>query len=268
MPRSTTRSGTCRLFPPPVPFWRAALGIPTCMPAKREKRVVGSSGGCVSVWFFACELGTLLLVLPHRQLRSFCSAPEYLWRLLCCGIAWTAPQALVLRPTVPFSSFMTTPPVTAGAVLGRVMAPGPPEHALDPPVSAANTIQELRAVLPAQRMIPSASCPAIPTGSPARFVLNPVGAKLPLSFVPSFAPQPRVLPAPVEIKLAPSTPVQQLPKSSNMGGRQPAPLSGGLKPAQTTIQLPANFQIPQGKQLPFWTVGLILIMALLHLLIG
>lgn len=220
------------------------------------------------MWFFAGELGTLLLVLPHRQLRSFCSAPEYLWRLLCCGIAWIAPQALVLRPPVPFSSFMTTPPVAAGAVLGRVMAPGPPKHALDPPVSAANGIQELRAVLPAQRTIPSASCAAIPTGSPARFVLNPVGAKLPLSFVPSFAPQPRVLPAPVEIKLAPSTPVQQLPKSSNMGGRQPAPLSGGLKPAQTTIQLPANFQTPQGKQLPFWTVHFVLIMALLHLLIG
>ncbi|XP_039184532.1 transcription initiation factor TFIID subunit 4B isoform X2 [Crotalus tigris] len=141
---------------------------------------------------------------------------------------------------------MTTPPVTAEAVLGRVMTPGPPEHAVDPPVSAANGIQQLRAVLPAQRTIFSAFCPAIPTSSSARFVLNPVGAKLPLSFAPSFAPQPRVLPAPVEIKLAPSTPAQQLPKSSNMGGRQPAPLSGGLKPAQTTIQLPANFQIPQG----------------------
>ncbi|ETE74136.1 Transcription initiation factor TFIID subunit 4B, partial [Ophiophagus hannah] len=31
-----------------------------------------------------------------------------------------------------------------------------------------------------------------------------------------------------------------------MGVRQPAPPSGGPKPAQTTIQLPANFQIPQG----------------------
>ncbi|XP_063155285.1 transcription initiation factor TFIID subunit 4B [Candoia aspera] len=219
------------------------------MPAKRKKRI-GGSGGCVTVWFFACELGTLLLFLPHRQLRSFCSAPEHPWRLLCCGIAWTAPQALVLCPPVPFSSFMTTPPVVATAVLGRVMAPGPPEHAAlaeDPPVNAASGIQEPQAVLPAQKTLPSACCPAIPTGSAARFVLNPVGAKLPLSLAPSFAPQPRVLPTPLESKLVPSTPVQQLPKLSHRGARQPAPPSGGPKSAQTTtIQLPANFQIPQG----------------------
>lgn len=218
------------------------------------------------MWLFACELGTLLLVLPHRQLRSFCSSPEHLWRLLCCGIARAAPQALVLCPPVPFSSFMTTPnPVAAAAVLGRVMAPGPPEHAAlaaDAPVSAASGKQEPRAVLPAQRTVSSPSCPAIPTGSPVRFVLNPVGARLPLSFVPPFAPQPRVLPAPIGIKLAPSTPGQQLSKSSNMGVRQPAPPSGGPKPAQMTIQLPANFQIPQGKQLPFLDPSF---MALLHL---
>ncbi|XP_034285530.1 transcription initiation factor TFIID subunit 4B [Pantherophis guttatus] len=219
------------------------------MPAKKKKRVGG--GGCVTVWLFACELGTLLLVLPHRQLRSFCSAPEHLCRLLCCGIAGTAPQALVLCPPVPFSSFMTTPPpvAAAAAVLGRLTAPGPPEHAAlaaDPPVSAASGKQEPRAVLPTQRTAPSPSCPAIPTGSPVRLVLNPAGARLPLSFVPSFAPQPRVLPAPIGLKVAPSTPGQQLPKSSNMGVRQAAPPSGGPKSAQMTIQLPANFQIPQG----------------------
>ncbi|KAM6455131.1 transcription initiation factor TFIID subunit 4B isoform 2-T2 [Liasis olivaceus] len=223
------------------------------MPAKRKKSIGGgggSGGRCVTVCFFACELGTLLLVLPHRQLRSSCSTPEHPRRLLCCGIAWTALQALVLCPPVPSSFFMTTPPVAATAVLGRVMAPGPPEHAAlaaDPPVNAASGSREPQAVLPAQRTVPSAACPAIPAGSAARFVLNPVGTKVPLSLVPSFASQPRVLPAPVEGKLALPTPVQQLPKSSNRGARQPAPPSGGPRPAQTmTIQLPANFQIPQG----------------------
>ncbi|XP_026526146.1 transcription initiation factor TFIID subunit 4B [Notechis scutatus] len=142
---------------------------------------------------------------------------------------------------------MTAPSPVAATVLGRVMAPGPPEHAAlaaDPPVSAASGKQEPRAVLPAQRTVPSPSCRAIPTGSPARFVLNPVGSRLPLSFVPPFALQPQVLPAaPIGIKLTPSTPGQQ---SSNMGVGQPTPPSGGPKPAQTTIQLPANFQIPQG----------------------
>lgn len=233
------------------------------MPPKKKKRV-GGSGGYVTVWLFACELGTLLLVLPHRQLRSFCSAPEHLCRLLCCGIARIAPQALVLCPPVPFSSSMTTPPVAAAAVLGRVMAPGPPEHAAlaaDPPVSAASGKQEPRAVLPTQRTAPSPSCPAIPTGSPVRLVLNPSSARLPLNF----APQPRVLPAPIGLKVAPSTPGQQLPKSSNMGVRQAASPSGGPKPAQMTIQLPANFQIPQGKPLPVLDRSF---MALLHLPVG
>ncbi|XP_070603770.1 transcription initiation factor TFIID subunit 4B isoform X2 [Erythrolamprus reginae] len=141
---------------------------------------------------------------------------------------------------------MTTPPVAVAApILGRVMAPGPPERAAlapDSPVSAAGRKRELRAAVP----VPSPSCLAIPAGSPVRFVLNPGAPRLPLSFPPSLAPQPRVLPATIGIKVAPSATGQQLPTSNNMGVRQPAPPSGGPKPAQMTIRLPANFQIPQG----------------------
>ncbi|XP_061453478.1 transcription initiation factor TFIID subunit 4B isoform X2 [Rhineura floridana] len=149
---------------------------------------------------------------------------------------------------------MTTPPVALTVALARVMPSGPPEHAAlaagTPVVNGAGGLRAAPAVVRAQSTVPSASCLVIPAGSPT-IALNAAGAKVPVSLVSSsVSQQPRVVPAPVEAlvgKIAPATPVQQLPKPSSGGARLPTPHPVASKAPQTmTIQLPANFQIPQG----------------------
>ncbi|XP_053105445.1 transcription initiation factor TFIID subunit 4B [Hemicordylus capensis] len=150
---------------------------------------------------------------------------------------------------------MSAPPVAAtaaAAALGRVMPTGPPEHAAlaaGPPVNGAGGLPAAPAVLRAQGTAPPVSCPVTPTGS-AVVTLNITGIKAPLKMTPSISQQPRVVSTPVGTlvaKVAPGIPVQQLPKPSSGGAGSAAPHPVAAKaPQTTTIQLPANFQVPQG----------------------
>ncbi|KAF7246106.1 Transcription initiation factor TFIID subunit 4B [Varanus komodoensis] len=224
-----------------------------------------ASAGCRSglAGEAACALGIPLLPLPHRRPRSLRAAPGHPWRLLCCGVAWTVLQAVVLYPSVPTSSSMTTPPAVAAApALERVMPPGPPENAAlraGPPVNGADGRRLAPAVSPAQSIVPSVSCPVTPSEKPA-VTSNPAGGKVPLRLV-----QPRAMPAaPVETlvgKGVPTAPLQQLPKPSGVDVKLPVPLPAASKTPQTTIQLPANLQIPQGAVLVRSNTGQLMLLS-------
>lgn len=146
-------------------------------------------------------------------------------------------------------------PVAVTAALGRVMPAGPPEHAAvaaGPPVNGASGLLDAPPLLSPQGPLPAASCPVTPRAS-APVALSIVGSKVPLSLVSSASQQPRVVSTPVGTlvtKVAPVAPVQQLAKPSSGEVRLAAPHPVASKAPQTTIlQLPTNFQIPQGKEL-------------------
>uniref|UniRef100_A0A8C0G8U4 TATA-box binding protein associated factor 4b n=1 Tax=Chelonoidis abingdonii TaxID=106734 RepID=A0A8C0G8U4_CHEAB len=104
--------------------------------------------------------------------------------------------------------------------------------------------------LPALSTVPPASVSAAgaPAGAQA-VALSHAVTKVPISLVPAVTQQSRVVTAPVGTlvaKVATVTAAQQPPKNSS-GPRLAAPQTVAPKaPQTTTIQLPANFQIPPG----------------------
>uniref|UniRef100_A0A8D0H1A2 TATA-box binding protein associated factor 4b n=1 Tax=Sphenodon punctatus TaxID=8508 RepID=A0A8D0H1A2_SPHPU len=101
------------------------------------------------------------------------------------------------------------------------------------------------AVLGAPSTVPSALSAAPPMGSPA-VALSTTVTKAPISLVAAVSQQSRVVPAAMGSVVATVTPAQQLAKTPSVP-RLPAPQVVAPKAQQTTtIQLPANFQIPPG----------------------
>lgn len=141
---------------------------------------------------------------------------------------------------------MSTPPAVVVAAPGKVMPAGPPEHLASGPGPSVNGAG--LAVMRPQNTVPAVSCALMPVGSSV-VALNNVGKKGPICRVPSISPQPRLVSTPIGMLVAKVAPGHQLPKPSHNGGvRLATPQLVASKAAQTTtIQLPANFQFPQGK---------------------
>uniref|UniRef100_A0A8C4W5H3 TATA-box binding protein associated factor 4b n=1 Tax=Gopherus evgoodei TaxID=1825980 RepID=A0A8C4W5H3_9SAUR len=131
------------------------------------------------------------------------------------------------------------------------MPAGHPEQAVAAPAaSGADGAQPAPALLCSQSTVPPASVSA--AGAPAgaqTIALSHAVTKVPISLVPAVTQQSRVVTAPVGTlvaKVATVTAAQQPPKNSS-GPRLAAPQTVAPKaPQTTTIQLPANFQIPPG----------------------
>ncbi|XP_030408814.1 transcription initiation factor TFIID subunit 4B isoform X1 [Gopherus evgoodei] len=140
---------------------------------------------------------------------------------------------------------------TSAAAPVRVMPAGHPEQAVAAPAaSGADGAQPAPALLCSQSTVPPASVSA--AGAPAgaqTIALSHAVTKVPISLVPAVTQQSRVVTAPVGTlvaKVATVTAAQQPPKNSS-GPRLAAPQTVAPKaPQTTTIQLPANFQIPPG----------------------
>nr|XP_032654946.1 transcription initiation factor TFIID subunit 4B isoform X2 [Chelonoidis abingdonii] len=140
---------------------------------------------------------------------------------------------------------------TSAAAPVRVMPAGHPEQAVAAPAaSGAGGAQPAPALLCSQSTVPPASVSAAgaPAGAQA-VALSHAVTKVPISLVPAVTQQSRVVTAPVGTlvaKVATVTAAQQPPKNSS-GPRLAAPQTVAPKaPQTTTIQLPANFQIPPG----------------------
>ncbi|XP_038244111.1 transcription initiation factor TFIID subunit 4B [Dermochelys coriacea] len=140
---------------------------------------------------------------------------------------------------------------TSAAAPVRVMPAGHPEQAVAAPAaSGAGGAQPAPALLCSQSTVPPASVSAAgaPAGAQA-VALSHAVTKVPISLVPAVSQQSRVVTAPVGTlvaKVATVTAAQQPPKNSG-GPRLAAPQTVAPKaPQTTTIQLPANFQIPPG----------------------
>ncbi|XP_037748647.1 transcription initiation factor TFIID subunit 4B isoform X1 [Chelonia mydas] len=140
---------------------------------------------------------------------------------------------------------------TSAAAPVRVMPAGHPEQAVAAPAaSGAGGAQPAPALLCSQSTVPPASVSAAgaPAGAQA-VALSHAVTKVPISLVPAVSQQSRVVAAPVGTlvaKVATVTAAQQPPKNSG-GPRLAAPQTVAPKaPQTTTIQLPANFQIPPG----------------------
>uniref|UniRef100_A0A8D0GZT3 TATA-box binding protein associated factor 4b n=1 Tax=Sphenodon punctatus TaxID=8508 RepID=A0A8D0GZT3_SPHPU len=118
-----------------------------------------------------------------------------------------------------------------------------PQGLLEPLRGAPQTAAP--AVLGAPSTVPSALSAAPPMGSPA-VALSTTVTKAPISLVAAVSQQSRVVPAAMGSVVATVTPAQQLAKTPSVP-RLPAPQVVAPKAQQTTtIQLPANFQIPPG----------------------
>nr|XP_005280060.1 transcription initiation factor TFIID subunit 4B [Chrysemys picta bellii] len=140
---------------------------------------------------------------------------------------------------------------TSAAAPVRVMPAGHPEQAVAAPAaSGAGGAQPAPALLCSQNTVPPApvSAAGAPAGAQA-VALSHAVTKVPISLVPGVTQQSRVVTAPVGTlvaKVATITAAQQPPKNSG-GPRLAAPQTVAPKaPQTTTIQLPANFQIPPG----------------------
>ncbi|XP_067402489.1 transcription initiation factor TFIID subunit 4B isoform X2 [Emydura macquarii macquarii] len=129
----------------------------------------------------------------------------------------------------------------------RVMPAGHPEQAVAAPgVSGAGGAQPAAALLCSQSPVPSAAVCA--AGAPAGGQVVAV-TKVPISLVSAVSQPSRVVTAPVGTlvaKVATVTAVQQPPKSSGGPKLATPPTVAPKAPQTTTIQLPANFQIPPG----------------------
>ncbi|XP_060099855.1 transcription initiation factor TFIID subunit 4B [Heteronotia binoei] len=141
---------------------------------------------------------------------------------------------------------MSTPPSAVLAAQGKGTPSGPLEHvalAAGRSVNGASGLQEASAVLHVQTSVASVPCPVTATGHVAV-----ASTKVPFGLVPSVSQQPGVLSAPggaLVAKVAPVIPVQELSKPSNAATTLVSPV-GSKAPPTTTVQLPANFQFPQG----------------------
>ncbi|XP_015283278.1 PREDICTED: transcription initiation factor TFIID subunit 4B [Gekko japonicus] len=215
--------------------------------AKRSVAAAGSLHGLSAV--AACALRTLLQ-LPHRQPLSLRRASGNSWRLLCCGYTWALLEALERCFSAQFVSSMSIPPPAVPAALEKGTPSGPPEHialAAGSPVNGASGVQEAPAVFHVQTCVASVPCPVTTMGRVA-VAMNPASRKVPFSLVPSVSQQPGVLSAPggtLVAKAAPVVPVQELSKPSSVATTLVSS-AGAKAPPTTTVQLPANFQFPQG----------------------
>ncbi|XP_075776928.1 transcription initiation factor TFIID subunit 4B isoform X2 [Pelodiscus sinensis] len=138
---------------------------------------------------------------------------------------------------------------TSAAAPVRVMPAGHAEQALAAPAaSGAGGAQPAPALLCSQTTVSPASDSGAPAGGQA-VALSHAMTKVPISLVPAVSQQSRVVTAPVGTlvaKVATVTAAQQPPNTSG-GPRLAAPQTVALKaPQTTTIQLPANFQLPPG----------------------
>ncbi|XP_074841917.1 transcription initiation factor TFIID subunit 4B [Carettochelys insculpta] len=141
---------------------------------------------------------------------------------------------------------------TSAAAPVRVMPAGHPEQALAAPAaSGAGGAQPAPALLCSPSTVSPASVSSAPAGGQATArgqaaALSHAVTKVPINLVPAVSQQSRLVTAPVGTLVAAVTAAQQPPKSSG-GPRLAAPQTVAPKaPQTTTIQLPANFQLPPG----------------------
>nr|XP_020641393.1 transcription initiation factor TFIID subunit 4B isoform X2 [Pogona vitticeps] len=166
---------------------------------------------------------------------------------------------------------MSTSPATAPAAAPkRVAPPGAPERgalAMGPPGKGAGELLAPLVPRRAESAAPPASRPVTPAGKPAA-ALHPAGTRVPLRLAPALCQQPRAGSSlssssvqTLVAKAAPAPPAHQLRRTSSAGPRLPSCQAVASKAPTTTIQLPANFQIPQGTVLIRSNTGQLMLVA-------